>query len=67
MKKKDNMEQEFDTVPDLPENFEKTCFECLSPIRIYYRREGKSANCVCGNCGKKFIKGGIKRQMQPYI
>lgn len=64
MKKKDNMEQEFDTVPDLPENFEKTCFECLSPIRIYYRREGKSANCVCGNCGKKFIKGGIKRQMQ---
>lgn len=58
------MEQQFATVPALPEDFEETCYQLFAPVRIYYRREGKLANCICGNCGKHFVKGSIKREMQ---
>lgn len=63
--KKVDMEQQFATVPALPEDFEEVCYRMFSPVRIYYKREGKLANCICGNCGKHFIKGSIKREMQP--
>lgn len=63
--KKVDMEQQFATVPSLPEDFEEVCYRMFSPVRIYYKREGKLANCICGNCGKHFIKGSIKREVQP--
>lgn len=65
MKKSVDMEKEFATIPELPEDFEEVCYQLLSPVRNYYRREGKIANCICGKCGKHFIKGSIKREMQP--
>lgn len=65
MKKGIEMKSEFATMPELPEDFEEVCYQLFSPVRNYYKREGKIANCICGKCGKHFIKGSIKREMQP--
>lgn len=59
-----SMEKEFATVPELPKDFEETCYRGFKPPRIYYRREGKIAECVCGNCGKHFAKGTVERSMK---
>ena len=63
--KSKNMEQEFDTMPELPDDFQDVCFEKFINPRIYYKREKKIAKCVCGNCGAGFLKGQIKREMRP--
>lgn len=63
--KSENMEQEFATMPELPDDFQDVCFEKFVNPRIYYKREKKIAKCVCGNCGAGFLKGQIKREMQP--
>lgn len=39
--KKVDMEQQFATVPALPEDFEEVCYRMFSPVRIYYKREQK--------------------------
>lgn len=62
--KSKNMEQEFDTMPELPDDFQDVCFEKFINPRIYYKREKKIAKCVCGNCGAGFLKGQIKREMR---
>lgn len=59
MAKKIDMEAEFKTLPDLPEGFKPFCYSLLSPIRIYYRRHGKTAECICGKCGKEFATAEI--------
>lgn len=40
--KKVDMEQQFATVPALPEDFEETCYQLFAPVRIYYRSRRKN-------------------------
>lgn len=47
---KPTMEMLFATLPDIPEGFEEGCREYANPVPIYYRRQGKSAECRCGRC-----------------
>ena len=41
-------------VPDLPEGFEDWCKRNLPSIPIYYRRNGKITECMCGKCAAEF-------------
>ena len=54
MKKKRTMEEWFQTLPVLPEEFEEWCYSFLPKIPIYYQRKGKIAQCQCGKCGEHY-------------
>ena len=41
-------------VPDLPDGFEDWCKRNLPNIPIYYRRNGRGAECTCGKCASDF-------------
>lgn len=51
---KPSMEELFDTLPELPEEFKDWCYSFLPKIAIYYKRKGKIAECQCGKCGKRY-------------
>lgn len=51
---KRTMEELFETMPELPEWFEDDCKSYASPIPIFYKRNGKMADCRCGRCGREF-------------
>lgn len=53
-KTKRSMEEFFQTLPELPEDFEKWCYSFLPRIPIYYKRMGKQAECQCGKCGMHY-------------
>lgn len=56
-KRKLSMEELFKTLPELPKDFIKWCYSFLPEIPIYYKREGKIAECQCGKCGKHYVTG----------
>ena len=43
-----------DMTPELPEDFKEWCGKKFSAPEIYYKRTGKYADCICGNCGEKY-------------
>lgn len=49
-----DMEEAFATLPELPEGFERYCFGALRKAPIYYKRKGRTADCLCGICGMGF-------------
>ena len=53
---KRNMEELFETMPELPLDFEDECRSYARPIPIFYRRKGKKAECTCGRCGYEFTR-----------
>lgn len=54
-----DMEEAFKTVPEEPAGFREYCLNRLESIAIYYRREGKKAECTCGKCGMNFATNRI--------
>lgn len=54
---KPTMEELFDTLPDIPEGFREQCMDrYCEPTPIYYKRKGRYADCICGKCGKPFLR-----------
>lgn len=49
------MEEAFATMPELPKEFEKYCYNSIQKAPIYYKRKGKTAECLCGICGMGFF------------
>lgn len=58
MTKKITMEEAFATLPELPAGFREYCFRDMDLIPVYYRREGKIADCTCGMCGESYTAKG---------
>lgn len=57
MKKEIDMERMFETIPDVPQRFEEYCKSFLPKIPVFYRRNGKYADCICGKCGRVYMVG----------
>ncbi len=57
-KQKLSMEDAFQTLPEIPQDFEKWCYSFLPKIAIYYRRDKEVAHCQCGKCGEHFMVEG---------
>lgn len=53
-KKTIDMEEAFATMPELPMNFEKNCIAMTKGIPVFYKRKGKTAECICGKCGMSY-------------
>lgn len=53
-KKTIDMEEAFSTMPELPLNFEKNCIAMTKGIPVFYKRKGKTAECICGKCGMQY-------------
>lgn len=54
-----DMEEEFRTIPEVPEDFEEWSYSFFPKIPIYYKRRGKYADCICGKCGKVYTTDQI--------
>lgn len=54
-----DMEEAFATMPELPTRFEEYCYNQIQRAPIYYKRKGKTAECLCGICGMGFSTNEI--------
>lgn len=63
-KKEIDIDGLLETVPELPDRFQEWCISHIGKIPIFYKRTGRTAECVCGKCGESFtvIGAPIRRQ-----
>lgn len=52
------MEELFETLPEIPDDFREFCMSMVDPTPIYYRRRGKYADCRCGKCNAVYVVEG---------
>lgn len=62
-----NMNELFQTLPELPKEFVNWCYLFLPRIAIYYQRKGKVAECQCGKCGMHYVVEGKPSRNEPAI
>lgn len=60
--RKINMEEIFKTIPKIPTYFTEWSMKRLPNIAIYYHRNKKTADCICGKCANQFTVNELPKR-----